>query len=190
MNPPEEEAKPQRKKQTKKTIEKSVLEPDHRPSEQERTREMAVDFDALKEIELEEVSKFQDEKKSKRRQYEEQKQEFVKKEETKRSMNKIFMMSLLPIIILIGAMSYYFGNTEVEIKPENPLFVKVVPYDARVQILNIKPKYTMGIMLKPGRYDIRISKKGYKSQRFWITMEHEPIVVERELKKIKKRKVY
>ena len=190
LNPPVEETKPQKRKETKKAAHKAVSESEDHLLDQEQTSEMAVDFDIIKETELEEVSKFQDEKRLKRLQQEEKQQASVKKEETKRSMNKIFMMSLLPIIILIGAMSYYFGNTEVEIKPEYPLFVKATPYDARVQILNIKPKYKMGITLKPGKYDIRISKRGYKSQRFWITMEHEPVVVERELKKIKKRKVY
>ena len=151
---------------------------------------MAVDFETLKEIEQERAEEFQKVKKERRQQKEVQHQQEEEAIEKKRSLNKIFMLSLLPIVILIGAMSYYFGNTKVEIKPENPLFVNTTPYGARIQILNIKPKYEVGIELKPGKYDIRISKKGYKSQRFWITMEHKPVVITRELKKIKKRKVY
>jgi len=61
---------------------------------------------------------------------------------------------------------------------------------AKIQILNIKPKYKMGIELKPDNYQIRISKKGYQTQTFWIKMEHENMFIKRELKAIKKRKVY
>jgi len=191
LNPPEEKSSTQTEKKKQKAKPKSLFQSEASSMPQQpQEKEMAVDFDTLKEVELEEVSKFQQEKKSKRRMKEEKQQTEEKKEETKRSMNKIFMMSLLPIVLMIAAMSYYFGHTEVKVKPAYPLFVKVTPYDARVQILNIKPKYKMGIELKPGKYDIRISKRGYKSQRFWITMEHEPVVVERELKKIKKRKIY
>jgi len=48
----------------------------------------------------------------------------------------------------------------------------------------------MGIELKPDNYQIRISKKGYQTQTFWIKMEHENMFIKRELKAIKKRKVY
>jgi len=188
INPPVEEKKPQEKKRKKKPS--STPPSQQNASAKEAVKELVVDFDTLKEIEQEEVASFQSEKMARRRQKEEIKLKDEEREEKKRSLNKIFMASLAPIIILIAAMSYYFSNTEVEIKPAYPLFVKVTPYDARIQILNIKPKYKMGIELKPGRYDILITKKGYRRQRFWITMEHEPVVVERELQKIKKRKVY
>ena len=87
-------------------------------------------------------------------------------------------------------MSYYFSATEVKIKETYPLFIETVPYDAKIQIMNVIEKYEMGIELKPGEYDIRISKKGYTTQRFMIKMEHENIIIKRELVKIKKRKVY
>ena len=155
-----------------------------------KSKELAVDFETLKESELELVEQFQKERLQRRHIKEEKAQVQEEQEEKKRSMNKVFMWSILPIIAIFMAMSYYFSNTEVEIKPTYPLFVKVTPYDARIRILNIKPKYTMGIELKPGKYDILITKRGYKKQRFWITMEHQPVVVERELIKVKKRKVY
>ena len=87
-------------------------------------------------------------------------------------------------------MSYYFSATKVEVKETYPLFIETVPYDARIQIMNIMPKYQMGIELKPGDYDIRISKKGYETQRFMIKMKYENVIIKRELQKIKKRKVY
>ena len=183
----------------KKTEQKSAKKPNFKKATQgekvvetnvSSVKELAVDFDTLKESELEEVEKFQKERLARRHVKNEQAQKSEEVQEQKRALNKIFTWSIAPIVLLIMAMSYYFGNTEVEVKPTYPLFVKATPYDARIQILNIKPKYKMGIELKPGKYDILITKKGYNRQRFWITMEHEPVVVERELKKIKKRKVY
>lgn len=191
MNPPAPEQKRPQEKKTKKRS--TFTPPSHETTavpKEPAVKELVVDFDTLKEIEQEEVASFQTEKMARRRKKEEIQQKDEEKEEKKRSLNKIFMASLAPIVLLIAAMSYYFANTEVEIKPTYPLFVNVTPYDARIQILNIKPKYRMGIELKPGKYDILITKKGYKRQRFWITMAHEPVVVERELQKIKKRKVY
>ncbi len=182
----------------KATPKKGVVKPTAKPmptfdaphTKDEAPKELAVDFETLKEIEQERAEEFQKVKKERRHQKEVQHQKEEEAIEKKRSLNKIFMTSLLPIVVLILAMSYYFSKTEIEIKPAYPLFINTTPYDARIQILNIKPKYEVGIELKPGKYDIRISKKGYKSQRFWIIMEHEPVVVTRELKKIKKRKVY
>ena len=156
----------------------------------ERTQELHIDFDALKEIEQADVTSFQNEKKVQRRIREETQQANEEKEEKRQLHNKLFMASILPIVLLIGAMSYYFSATEVKIKETYPLFIETVPYDAKIQIMNVIEKYEMGIELKPGEYDIRISKKGYTTQRFKIKMEHENIIIKRELVKIKKRNVY
>jgi len=51
---------------------------------------------------------------------------------------------------------------------EFPLTIHTVPSNAKVQILNIKPKYYDGIKLKQGIYNIRISKNGYKNKNFTI----------------------
>ncbi|MGB6018309.1 MAG: reverse transcriptase domain-containing protein, partial [Sulfurimonadaceae bacterium] len=184
-------------KEVKKPQQKQVV---NRPSQQatatavqekdEHPKELHIDFDALKEIEQEDVASFQGEQKVRRRIKEETQHASEEKEEKKRSLIKLFLASILPIVLLIGVMSYYFSATEVEIKEAYPLFIETVPYDAKIQIMNITPKYEMGIELKPGDYDIRISKNGYEAQRFMIKMEHENIIIKRELKKIKKRKVY
>lgn len=44
------------------------------------------------------------------------------------------------------------------------------PANARVRIMNIKPKYTRNMRLAPGRYDVEVSAPGYKTQRTWITL--------------------
>ena len=185
----EEVKKPQQKKAASKPSPRAAAQATAE-REPERPKELNIDFDALKEIEQEEVATFQSEKKAQRRISEDTKQKSVEKEEKKQVMNKVFMASMLPIILLLAAMSYYFSSTEVTIKATYPLFIETEPYDAKIQIMNIIDKYEMGIELKPGEYDIRISKKGYTTQRFMIKMEHENIIMKRELKKIKKRKVY
>ena len=45
-----------------------------------------------------------------------------------------------------------------------PLTINVTPSGAKVQIMNINPKYYDGIMLKKGVYNIRVSKYGYETQ--------------------------
>ena len=51
------------------------------------------------------------------------------------------------------------------------LHIQTNPSDARVQIMNIKPKYYDGIKLKSGRYDIRVSRRGYYTENFYIDFD-------------------
>ena len=53
------------------------------------------------------------------------------------------------------------------------LSVQTTPSDARVRILNIKPKYHDGIKLKKGKYHIEVSKRGYSSDSGWIELEED-----------------
>jgi TolB-like protein len=48
------------------------------------------------------------------------------------------------------------------------LFVKAIPDEARIRILNIKPVYEHGISLLPGPYHIEITHPGYETVRRWI----------------------
>lgn len=185
-----QEKKPQVKKSDKQSAPKRVSVKEPTEEEVKKVKELVVDFDALKEIEQERAESFQKERIERRNINEERRYANEEQEKKKKSLNKLFIASILPILLLVGAMSYYFSATEVEIKNAYPLIIETVPYDAKIQIMNIIPKYTVGIELKPGDYDIRISKKGYETQRFTVKMEHKNIILKRELKKIKKRKVY
>ena len=49
------------------------------------------------------------------------------------------------------------------------LYVNATPDDATIRILNIKPAYTRGIELNPGKYHIEISHQGYETIRKWVT---------------------
>jgi hypothetical protein len=50
------------------------------------------------------------------------------------------------------------------------LFVATAPADARVRILNIKPKFQQGIELYAGSYQIEVSARGYEIKKQWIKL--------------------
>lgn len=56
---------------------------------------------------------------------------------------------------------------EVEALPTS-LTIETAPTDARVRIMNIKPVYYDGIELAEGKYDVLVTKPGYKPKRMWI----------------------
>jgi hypothetical protein len=50
------------------------------------------------------------------------------------------------------------------------LYVKTVPADARIRILNIKPKFAQGMEFDAGKYLIEVSAEGYETKTQWITL--------------------
>ncbi|MGN7613542.1 hypothetical protein ACQZV8_15825 [Magnetococcales bacterium HHB-1] len=57
------------------------------------------------------------------------------------------------------------------------LTVDVVPRDSRVRILNIVPPYRAGMLLKPGRYHIEVTRKGYRKVRRWVELTDFDLIV-------------
>ncbi|WP_321531364.1 DUF2846 domain-containing protein [uncultured Desulfuromonas sp.] len=51
------------------------------------------------------------------------------------------------------------------------LYVKPTPSNARIRIMNIRPKFEQGITLNSGRYHIDVSAAGYESYSKWITLK-------------------
>ena len=49
------------------------------------------------------------------------------------------------------------------------------PSDARIRIMNIRAKYTPGIELKPGRYQVEVTAPGYRKYLQWVTVEQQPL---------------
>ena len=47
--------------------------------------------------------------------------------------------------------------------PTYSLFVDVQPSDAVIKIINIEPKFTQGIQLAQGEYQLRLQKRGFKT---------------------------
>ncbi len=50
------------------------------------------------------------------------------------------------------------------------IHVATHPDNARVRIMNIKPKFHQGIELKPGKYHMEISARGYITKSKWVTL--------------------
>jgi hypothetical protein len=53
------------------------------------------------------------------------------------------------------------------------LYIETDPSDARVQIMDIKPKYYPGIRLKKGRHTIRVSKPGYITEEYYVDINQD-----------------
>ncbi|HEW97181.1 MAG: hypothetical protein DRR00_19050 [Candidatus Parabeggiatoa sp. nov. 3] len=49
--------------------------------------------------------------------------------------------------------------------------VNATPTNAKISIMNIKPKYRRGILLKAGKYKIKVSSPGCKTYRRWIQLQ-------------------
>jgi formylglycine-generating enzyme required for sulfatase activity len=61
-------------------------------------------------------------------------------------------------------------STSVESKKQQTsrLFVKTCPENARVRVINIRPKFQQGMQLKPGKYHMEVSAPGYELKKKWI----------------------
>lgn len=46
---------------------------------------------------------------------------------------------------------------------------------ATIRIMNIQPRYHNKIRLSPGKYDIEVSKEGYRTRRFWATIPPDAV---------------
>jgi hypothetical protein len=60
---------------------------------------------------------------------------------------------------------------ETDTAEKGNLFVSTVPANARIRILNIKPKFRQGIELDPGKYLIEVSQTGYQAVKRWETLD-------------------
>ncbi|MGK0500608.1 MAG: serine/threonine-protein kinase PpkA [Oceanicoccus sp.] len=49
------------------------------------------------------------------------------------------------------------------------------PADARISILNIKPRFRQGISLEPGDYRIKVAAEDYFSHTFWLRINDQPV---------------
>ena len=73
--------------------------------------------------------------------------------------------------ILLSGIALLLSLSNLQAKDVASLQVKVEPSDARIRILNIKPKFYNGIKLeKDKKYHLRIDKRGYYSINKWFTL--------------------
>lgn len=52
------------------------------------------------------------------------------------------------------------------------LYVEAQPASARIRLLNIKPKFTQGMDLEPGRYYLEVSAAGHQQHKAWIELDN------------------
>ncbi|MCL1137819.1 hypothetical protein [Shewanella pneumatophori] len=52
-----------------------------------------------------------------------------------------------------------------------PLTVNTNVDNARISVMNIKPKYQAGMLLPPGGYDIKVSAPGHQAVRQWVYLK-------------------
>lgn len=73
---------------------------------------------------------------------------------------------------------------KVNAKPvKAELYIESTPQNARIRIMNIKPKFEQGIQLAGGRYHVEVTAPGYSKFLQWITLEkgevkHLPVVLQ------------
>jgi TPR repeat protein len=70
------------------------------------------------------------------------------------------------------------GHTEAKTKAKYALTVNATPADSRIRIMNISPSYQPGIALKPGRYEINVTRSGYQSKTIWIEITDSDVTIE------------
>lgn len=63
------------------------------------------------------------------------------------------------------------------------LTLNTFPENAKVRIMNIKPRYQPGMTLPAGAYDVQVSAPSYKTLRTWITLDAEHQIFQARLKK-------
>ena len=56
-------------------------------------------------------------------------------------------------------------------KESGKLFVDATPSNVTIKILNIGPKFYQGMELKPGRYHVEASKRGYQTKKMWVRLD-------------------
>ncbi|MBF0401341.1 MAG: SEL1-like repeat protein [Magnetococcales bacterium] len=59
-----------------------------------------------------------------------------------------------------------------------PLTVQSTPADAQVRILNIRPVYTPGMHLEPGKYHLEVSRTGFRPEKMWVTVQDSAVKVD------------
>ncbi len=61
--------------------------------------------------------------------------------------------------------------------PHYPLLVSADPDDAKIILVGIKEKYEPNVKLPAGKYQVRISKRGYEHQIVDVEIEESPVVL-------------
>ena len=79
----------------------------------------------------------------------------------------------LALLLLMVGLWWSFQNKSQEkpIVKTGRLFVETTPKEATVKLINPPAKFTQGIELKPGKYQVEVSADSYKTEQKWIEIE-------------------
>jgi len=64
------------------------------------------------------------------------------------------------------------------------LFINTTPSDANIKIINIKKEFSQGVKLRTASYYVKIEKKGFKTEEFWIDINNKDLHIQRSLIKL------
>lgn len=64
-----------------------------------------------------------------------------------------------------------YAVVDAEPAPASRLYVQTDPADANIRVLNIKPKFSQGMALEPGRYHLEIAARNYQTEKQWIEVK-------------------
>jgi len=81
-------------------------------------------------------------------------------------------------------------NEIKEVKNSEKLYSLEVeaPSSSIIKIMNIKPKYYHGILLRKGKYKIKVIKSGYKTYQKWIKLENDRVLKVNLSKRVEEKK--
>ena len=78
-------------------------------------------------------------------------------------------------------------TSAVPAPPGFALQILATPESARIRLPGIKEKYSPGMKLAPGRYDVEVSARGYVSQRLQVEISDRDVTQEVSLESLAKR---
>ena len=99
--------------------------------------------------------------------------------EPHRGAKLLKLSALAGVIVLIIVLIWWI------IPRKGKIFIKVVPENATIQILDVNQPFRQGMELKPGKYQVQVSLQDYEKQDRWIELNaNEEKRINFELKKI------
>jgi len=62
-------------------------------------------------------------------------------------------------------------NATVKLVPKKvKVYINTIPKNSEIKIIDIRPKYKIGMKINPGKHHFQISKHGYKTYKEWLSI--------------------
>ena len=94
----------------------------------------------------------------------------------RRRYGLLLVVAMIFLLLPVFCGAWLIGDFEIPVKkvkpkPKSTLFIYPEPADALIRILNIDPVFKQGMELKPGRYEVEVSKTGYDTKVQWLELQ-------------------